>query len=232
MSRAPKYWAVVPAAGIGRRMGGSHPKQYQSMCGKSILEHTLDKLLSVCAIEKVVVALSPGDAYWPALACRHHPKIVSVAGGDERADSVLNALQYLLAEAAEDDWVLVHDAARPCVRVHDIETLIQRAGAAGAILATPLSDTVKQVSDQAITATLDRSQLWAAQTPQMFPLRALHDALQSALDKQLQVTDEASAMELAGWRPAVVPAGRDNIKVTHPQDLVLAELILTQQLEG
>lgn len=152
--------------------------------------------------------------------------------GHERAHSVLNALQYLQTVAGAEDWVLVHDAARPCVSTADIRALLAETDSAGAILASPVCDTVKKVTDCHIDSTLDRSRLWAAQTPQMFPLGELLQALNHALMKNLSVTDEASAMELAGRRPRVVPASRHNIKVTHPEDLALAELILGYQARG
>lgn len=226
------YWAVVPAAGIGRRMGGELPKQYQYICGKTILEHTLDKLLAAPGIGKIVVALGANDAYWPSLPCAQNPRIVSVVGGAERADSVLCALQALAKLAQPSDWVLVHDAARPCVRTADITHLIEQADSSGAILASPVSDTLKKAQAGAIQTTVDRSELWAAQTPQMFPLQALREALEQAQAAQASITDEASAMERLGWQPKVVPAARDNIKITQPEDLPLAELILSDQLKG
>ncbi|MBU2886157.1 2-C-methyl-D-erythritol 4-phosphate cytidylyltransferase [Gilvimarinus agarilyticus] len=232
MSESATYWAVVPAAGVGKRLGGAIPKQYQRILGKTLLEHTLDKLLAVSAIEKIIVALSPVDTYWSELSCRHHARIATVIGGQERADSVLSALNGLPQDTTINHWVLVHDAARPCVVLEDIHALMANPTEQGAILATPVSDTVKSVRGKDITATVDRTALWSAQTPQMFPLHALRQALTDALAQKRPVTDEASAMELAGWQPQVVAASRHNIKVTHPEDLALAELILTNQLKG
>lgn len=242
-----KLWAVVPAAGTGQRFGGETPKQYLPLLGKTLLEQTLDKLLALPQIEQVLVALAANDTYWPRLECHNHPRIRTTVGGGERAQSVLQALNALASIAGEDDWVLVHDAARPCVRVSAMQALLAQTDHNGAILGTPLSDTIKQVTAAgkpvtaggkqeaeqfAIAATLDRRLLWAAQTPQLFPLSALRAALTDALAAGATVTDEASAMELAGWHPQVVNGGRDNIKVTVPEDFPLAAMILTWQLEA
>lgn len=191
---------MVPAAGVGRRMGGALPKQYRTLLGKTVLEHSLGKLLATGCIEKILVALSPEDAHWPELACAQNRWILAVTGGRERAHSVLNALKHLQVALGADasDWVLVHDAARPCVRVADIKALLAETDGAGAILASPVSDTVKKVTGRSIESTLDRSRLWAAQTPQMFRLGELLQALSHALMNNVAVTDEASAMELAG----------------------------------
>lgn len=217
-------WAVVPAAGIGTRMQAEHPKQYLSVCGQPILALTVGLLLAHPRITKVVVALAEGDPYWPTLAIAAHPDVITAPGGRERADSVLAALKQV-----ESPWVLVHDAARPCLQATDIDALLAcaQAGSEGAILGMPVRDTMKWVSeDGRIARTVDRSQLWHALTPQLFPTRALQQALGDALAAGVKVTDEASAMEWAGWQPQMVAGCLDNIKITHPDDLRLAQLYL------
>lgn len=229
MNTPSSFWAVVPAAGIGSRMAAARPKQYLEIAGKTILEHTIERLLSVELIERVVVALHPEDVHWNKLGCASHPRVSAVTGGAERAQSVALALEYIKGCAAQDVWVLVHDAARPCVRIEDIQRLM--AAGEGALLAAPISDTVKRAERAQVIETLDRQQLWSAMTPQMFSLNQLHSALMSAAAKGQPVTDEASAIEFVGGRPRLVEASRDNIKVTRPEDLALAEMILTRQQE-
>ncbi|MCP8898985.1 2-C-methyl-D-erythritol 4-phosphate cytidylyltransferase [Gilvimarinus xylanilyticus] len=223
-------YAIVPAAGIGRRMGGEIPKQYLPLAGKTVIEQTLHKLLAVPGLQKIVVALAADDDYWRSLALANHPQIVTVAGGRERADSVLAGLDYLKGQGASGR-VLVHDAARPCVRPGDIAQLLSQAHEDGGILAAPVSDTVKQATPSAcIASTLDRQLLWAALTPQLFDLAQLHRAITGALAQGAAITDEASAMEWAGFAPRLVEGQRDNIKITRPEDLPLADMILTRQL--
>ncbi|WP_339899523.1 2-C-methyl-D-erythritol 4-phosphate cytidylyltransferase [uncultured Gilvimarinus sp.] len=231
---ARRCWAIVPAAGSGTRMGSDTPKQYLPIDGKPILAYTLEKLLAVPDIKGVVVALGPDDAHWPTLALASHPNVHTVIGGAERADSVLQALQALQLFAGPDDWVLVHDAARPCVRVTDIERLLHKvraSDAAGGLLATPVNDTIKQVNDGWVSRTLDRSQLWAAQTPQCFRCQDLARALREVKASGIAVTDETSAMEHGGASAIVVEGRADNIKVTRQEDLVLAQAILRHQRE-
>ncbi|QFY44036.1 2-C-methyl-D-erythritol 4-phosphate cytidylyltransferase [Candidatus Methylospira mobilis] len=230
-SVTPKFWGIVPAAGAGKRMGASIPKQYLSIRGKPVLAHTLERLLAVIEIEQLIVALSPEDEYWETLALTAHPRIRRVNGGKERADSVLSALQYLSGFATADDWVLVHDAARLCITVSDVRRLIEqmRHHPVGGILAAPSSDTLKEVSGSDILATADRSRIWRAQTPQMFRLHALKNALEQAACSGMAVTDEASALELQGLQPAIVEGRADNIKITRPEDLALAAFYLEQQ---
>jgi len=226
-----KYWFVVPAAGIGKRFGGDIPKQYLRLNGKTIVEHTLEKLLSLNPAG-VVVALHSNDTAWRQLKVFKHGAVHPVEGGEERADSVLNALNYLRGKLDDRDWVLVHDVARPCVQPADIEKLVTAAGTSevGGILAAPVSDTLKQADSQnRIEKTRDRQQLWAAMTPQMFPYRLLLDALTAARRQNIQVTDEAMAVELAGFRPILVAGSRDNIKVTQGEDLAIAETIIRWQ---
>ena len=225
-------YAVVPAAGAGKRMGSATPKQYLEIAGRSVLEHTLWRLAGHALIRKVVVAISAGDEYFDALRARLPAKIAAVLGGTERCHSVLAALHALALEAAADDWVMVHDAARPCVRSADLDRMIAILGddEVGGILAAPVRDTLKRCGgDGAIIATVDRTQLWHALTPQMFRLGTLTRALEAALAGGVIVTDEAQAIERAGHTPRVVAGHADNLKITHPEDLALAGLILAAQ---
>ncbi|WP_424401891.1 2-C-methyl-D-erythritol 4-phosphate cytidylyltransferase [Pasteurella sp. PK-2025] len=233
--------AVVPAAGIGSRMQADKPKQYLQIHGKTILEHTLSVLLSYPLIEKIILAVAPKDPYIASLSFLSHPKIQVVEGGENRADSVLNGLQAIKSavqnkketspEAQQpcNCWVMVHDAARPCLTHQDLDKLLQIEDDNGAILAIPATDTIKRtLHNQQIHQTEDRSQLWLAQTPQFFPVHLLAQALENALAQGLQITDEASAMEFAGFRPHLVAGRSDNIKVTRPEDLALAEFYLNR----
>ncbi len=220
---------MVPAAGVGERMGADRPKQYLELSGCAVIEHTLRRLAEHEAIAGLVVAVAAEDTYWPRLKL-DLPKPMWVArGGAQRADSVLSALDVLRQHAAERDWVLVHDAARPCLRVADLSRLVDELSddVVGGLLALPLSDTVKRCdADGRVAETVDRSGLWRALTPQMFRLATLRDALAAALARGDSITDEAAAMERAGYRPRLVPGHADNIKITHPEDLALAELYL------
>jgi len=229
-SETDSIWAVVPAAGAGRRMSANIPKQYLPLGEKTVLEHTLDTLLACRQLAGVVVVLSAGDGYWPDLQARYSSQPLEVVtGGAERCHSVLNGLTHLAGKAAADDWVLVHDAARPCVRLTDIDTLISTLAATshGGLLGVPVADTMKQVDGaDRVTATVAREGLWHAYTPQMFRLGSLRAALQQAIDNDLLVTDEASAMELAGVQPRMVQGQRDNIKITVAADLELAAFYL------
>jgi len=225
------YWAIVPAAGVGKRMGADRPKQYLPLAGKTVIEHTLQRLCDIDAIHAVVVALSDEDVYWKNV--QQPAKVQQTLGGTERFHSVFNALQYLSKQANPDDWVLVHDAARPCVRPADIEKLMQELAEhpVGGLLVAPVRDTMKRADTQGqIAETVSRVGLYHALTPQMFRYGALYQALQYVLQKQLSVTDDAQAIELQGLRAVLVEAHADNIKITHPQDLALAELFLQQQL--
>lgn len=229
MPTPSRYWFVVPAAGIGQRMQSDIPKQYLTLSGKTVLEQTLQSLLQVGGFAGIVVALHPEDSHWDQLGVARHNKIHTVIGGAERSDSVLSALTFLQTIADEEDWVLVHDAARPCVCSTNIERMIEALShdEVGGILATPASDTLKQVTEPpVIDSTLDRKQVWQAQTPQMFRQHLLRSALEQARDQSQAITDEASAIEFMGKQPKVFEGRRDNIKITHPDDLWLAELIL------
>ena len=224
--------AVVPAAGVGSRMQANLPKQYLPLAGKLVIEQTLDVLLDIPGIETIAVAVSEHDPWWPELAVSRHPSIVRAAGGQERAESVLNGLKSLREKASPDDWVLVHDAARPCVTAGEIGKLIERCNTAGqgGILAAPVHDTMKRSGGNGrIVETVPRDNLWHAFTPQMFRLEPLENAISGALDAGYNVTDEASAMEWAGEQPLLVECGASNIKITRPDDLALAEFYLERE---
>ncbi|MBE9515811.1 MAG: 2-C-methyl-D-erythritol 4-phosphate cytidylyltransferase [Proteobacteria bacterium] len=231
-----RVWAIIPAAGVGSRMGGDIPKQYLSLGNKPVILHTLERLAQVPSIERLVVGLSAEDQYWPEMLADVESvagKTVEIyVGGKERADTVLNGLLAIEGKAKESDWVLVHDAARPCVRVSDIEQLLDkvRHDQVGGLLALPVADTVKRANDKTRSVeTVPRDHLWRALTPQVFPYGALKSALQRALENSVPVTDEASAMEYAGSQPLLVTGHSDNIKITHPEDLKMAELFLSMQ---
>ena len=227
----PRFWAVVPAAGVGKRMGADVPKQYLEVLGKPVLQHTLERLLSVPAFSGIAVALGPEDGYWPELPCAQHPKIRRAPGGKERADSVLSGLRSLEGSAAPNDWALVHDAARLCLTRADVEKLMTalKDDPVGGILALPVSDTLKGVAAGGIVETVDRSRVWRALTPQMFRYGMLRQALEDAAREGSVVTDESSAMERKGWRPRLVEGRPDNIKITRPEDLALAAFYMEQQ---
>ncbi|WP_439240366.1 2-C-methyl-D-erythritol 4-phosphate cytidylyltransferase [Lonepinella sp. BR2474] len=221
--------AVVPAAGIGARMQADKPKQYLCIQGKTILEHSVTALLTHPAqIEQVILAVAPHDPYLADLPFLNDPRIVLVQGGETRADSVLNGLTHIVP--SDNTWVLVHDAARPCLTHTDIDQLLAIQDPNGAILAIPAVDTIKRATaTQQIQQTEDRNHIWLAQTPQFFPVDLLRKALQTALQQGLAITDEASAMELSGFQPHLVTGRTDNIKVTRPEDLALAEFYLSQR---
>lgn len=221
------FTAVVPAAGRGSRMQANMPKQYLPLGDKTIIEHTLTRLLAHPQIEKIVVVIAADDHYFSSLPLASHPKIEVTIGGPERAISVLNGLSCV-----ETDWVLVHDAARPCITLADLDALLVAAehGEDGAILAVPVKDTMKRAdTSNRIEQTVERGHLWHALTPQMFPTQQLADAIDAGLVQSIVLTDEASAMELAGFKPLLVAGRADNIKVTRPEDLALAAFILQQQ---
>ncbi|VFM96906.1 MAG: 2-C-methyl-D-erythritol 4-phosphate cytidylyltransferase [Candidatus Kentron sp. G] len=257
------YWAVVPAAGAGRRMGASIPKQYLPLNGRTVLEHTLARLANHPAIRGVVVALAADDIWWPTLTLSSPmtgagvvstteplaekttapgvtAPIYPVRGGPERCHSVLNALEAAMTPeigAREEDWVLVHDAARPCLRSGDIGRLIAALShhPVGGLLGNRVRDTMKRTGpENEVTKTVDREGLWHALTPQMFRLGRLSKALTACIDHGVTVTDEAQAIELQseGARdgaPCVVEGASDNIKITRPDDLRLAAFYLQQQ---
>lgn len=217
--------AIIPASGVGSRMNAHCPKQYLILNGKTILEHTLHCFLSHPHIHKIIVAVSETDHYYPHIELLKSEKIQLVFGGETRAKSVFNALNRVDNSA----WVLVHDAARPCLKRSDLDNILQIDDIQGAILATPVTDTIKRANGRHIAHTEDRSTLWHALTPQFFPAQALKGALKSAFEQGFTVTDEASAMEYAGFHPQLVAGRSDNIKITRPEDLALAEFYLMRE---
>ena len=228
----PAVWAVVPAAGIGSRMGSAIPKQYLTLLGQPVIEHTLTLLLSHPLINTIYLPLDTADAHWSQLALAKDCRIQTVPGGSERCHSVLNALHEIAPQASPQDWVLVHDVARPCLCLEDLDRLFAELDhdEVGGLLGVPVADTLKRTDAQGVVQeTVDRRQVWRAYTPQMFRFGVLYDALQAALAQQALVTDEASAVELAGYRPRMVQGRADNIKITIPSDLAMAELYLRQR---
>lgn len=225
-------WAILPAAGIGRRMGSSAPKQYLDLNGEPVIAHSLRKLAAIPAVRKIVVVLHPDDTHFADLHLADADRIVAVAGGDERFQSVCNGLEHLAGVASDDDWVLVHDAVRPCVRISDINTLLDTLAHhhVGGVLGVPVDDTLKLVNDKAeVEQTPDRSRYWQAQTPQLFRYGLLVKALAVLASEARHVTDEAGAVERLGLQPQMVAGHKDNIKITHATDLALASYILQSQ---
>lgn len=230
-----KVWAVVPAAGKGARMGSEIPKQYLQLAGKTVLAHTLDVLSKHPRISGIAVALAAHDELWPQVASNLAAECIVVDGGKERCHSVLAGIAGLLGEASDNDWVLVHDAARPCLRGADIDRMLHELGtnAVGGILAVPVRDTLKRAANSGeIEDTVDRTGLWHALTPQMFRLGQLRAAIEQAIAAGLLVTDEAQAIEAAGLVPHIVEGHADNLKITHPADLELAAIFLKSQGRG
>lgn len=224
--------ALIPAAGLSVRFGGTTLKQYAHLLGKPVLAHSIDALRWHPAVAAVTVALAPDDGIYAELIGPNYPEVRTVQGGSSRAQTVLNGLQYIRQQDPQCEWVLVHDAARPCLPGEDLDALLQHAPGCpdGAILACPISDTLKlEGASRCIENTLDRSRLWAAQTPQMFRLDVLLGSMRAAISSGPPPTDEAEAMERAGRHPLLVPGSAHNIKITGPQDLVLAEFILLQR---
>lgn len=224
------YTVVVPAAGIGKRMQSDCPKQYLQIDKLCIIEHTINRLLSHPNIKNVIVPLAAHDTVFKNLSIANHPRVESVVGGKERINSVLAGLKSIRGA----EWVLVHDAARPCITHQDIDQLINFciSNAQGAILATPVRDTMKRTTtDNEIEHTENRDNLWHAQTPQMFNHNQLQTCLETAIKNNILITDEASAIEASGAKSFVVVGREDNIKITRPSDLNLAAFILEQQKE-
>jgi 2-C-methyl-D-erythritol 4-phosphate cytidylyltransferase len=226
----PRHYAIVPAAGSGARFGAEMPKQYSPLAGKPLIHHTLKALCGFERIERVWVVLSPEDEWWHQYEWTSlGPKLETVfCGGATRAESVANGLAAAETAAADDDWVLVHDAARPCLSQAMLAALCDELAddAVGGLLAVPVADTLKRAdATQRVAATEPRDGLWQAQTPQMFR----YGVLLRALADHPGVTDEAGAIEAAGLKPRLVRADATNLKVTYPADLRLAELILQER---
>ena len=229
--RHPKLWAVIPAAGSGRRFSSTELKQYQYIQDQTVLEHSIARLNHL-PLAGYVLAIGQADDVAQNLNLAQKEKAHFCVGGAERVDSVLNALHYLSEIAHVDDWVMVHDAARPCVTLPVLNTLVHKAIETdqAAILAIPVRDTLKRVETEAIISqTVSRDLLWQAQTPQMAKLGVLKQAIELALQDQQVITDEASALEYAGHPVQVVHGRSDNIKITYPDDLQLARLIIQSQ---
>jgi 2-C-methyl-D-erythritol 4-phosphate cytidylyltransferase len=216
-------------------MQSAVPKQYLPLLGSPVILHTLERLCAHPRIQGVVVGVALDDPHWPSLAAdlkRMSKFLGASSGGETRAHTVLNGLRELTKHAKPDDWVLVHDAVRPCVRHADIDKLINAVtqGDGGGLLAFPVADTVKRVDNNGrVVETVKRDGLWRAATPQMFQINKLTQALEQAMQSGKEITDETSAIEAAGGRPCVVACHADNIKITLPEDLALAELYLKQQ---
>ena len=226
-----KLWAIIPAAGSGSRFSKTELKQYQMIQGQTVLEHTVARLNQL-PLTGYVLAINEKDDVAQTLAFSNIEKAHFCFGGQERVLSVLNALEYLSCIASDDDWVFVHDAARPCVSLDCLENLVNTAieQNQAAILAIPVRDTLKRVViGTEIQATVDRSTLWQAQTPQIAQLGMLKKAIQQALVDGATITDEASALEHIGEKVSVVAGRSDNIKITYAEDLDLAKLILSAQ---
>ncbi|WP_203141236.1 2-C-methyl-D-erythritol 4-phosphate cytidylyltransferase [Marinobacter mangrovi] len=227
-----QYWLVVPAAGIGQRMQADRPKQYLRLRQRYILDITLSRLLDTGLFAGAMVPLHPEDRWFAGSDSASDPRVFTCTGGNDRSDSVLAGLNALADRLSDDDWVLVHDVARPCVATEDIRRLMSALGdgESGGLLAAPVSDTIKRQAPDvdAVTETVDRSALWRAFTPQQFRYGLLRTALEQARDRGVAVTDEASALETMGYAPKLVRGRTDNIKITLPEDLPLAGWILDQ----
>ena len=228
---ASQYWALIPAAGVGSRMEAELPKQYLRLGACCVLEHTLKTFLELDWIGGVMVALSANDERFRQLGVSGHPKIHTTAGGASRADSVLAGLQAIEAKVGDGVDVMIHDAARPGLDADALERLrAQYDPVNGALLAVPVADTLKRAvaseEPAASEVTVDRDGLWQAQTPQMFGLGALKQALTQARLSGASITDDASAMEAAGFRPRLVLGSPLNFKITLPADLRLARRLL------
>lgn len=232
MGNSAPVWAVIPAAGTGQRMRSEIPKQYLSFQGKTVIEHCLDRLLSHPEIEGAIVVLRDEDETWEAIGYAAEKPVFTTPGGEQRHDSVYSGLTTLQFRLGNDVMALVHDAVRPLVSHQDLDNVIDaaRQHPAGAILATPVTDTLKRQGDSMeISSTLPREQLWRALTPQVFHLQPLLNALKRVIDKNLSITDDAEAIELMGHAPRLVAGDTENFKITSPGDLSLAEKIWLDQ---
>jgi 2-C-methyl-D-erythritol 4-phosphate cytidylyltransferase len=225
-------YLVIPASGIGTRMQASVAKQYLQLDnGLSVLDQTLSTLLNIEKIKGCVVAISKQDTLFKSSKFYHHPKLLAIAeGGEKRHQSVINALNALKPYIKDSDWVLVHDAARPCIETSSVESLIQhlKSQTTGGLLATKVVDTIKKSNHQMVQHTVDRSNLWQAQTPQMYRFGVLLQALNNANHDGADITDEASAIEHAGLDSLLVESSKTNLKITNPEDLALANFYLNK----
>lgn len=217
-------------------MKTTEAKQYLLLDEKTVIEHTLSRLSVVPVIEKIVIGVAKNDAVWQTLHCQYETLMICVEAGPQRVETVENCLRAIVDKGGENDWALVHDAARPCVRPDEVQRLIDQVLVAdtGGILAVPISDTLKRGSDDQqakIVETVPRDQLWRAMTPQMFRVGELLAAIEHAAKHRFHITDEASAMELTGFQPLLIPCSPDNIKITFPDDIQFAEMILRAQAQ-
>jgi 2-C-methyl-D-erythritol 4-phosphate cytidylyltransferase len=230
-SKSP-VWAIVPASGIGHRMQSPVAKQYLQLDNKTIIEHTLDRLLSFDGIDGLILVLQAGDRNWEALNYQFSKPLIVTTGGKQRHDSVFNGLQKLLELKMDNPFVMVHDAVRPLVLHQDLQNLLDAAveHEAGGLLALPVSDTLKQQDEFGnIERTVPRKDLWRAFTPQMFRAELLYRAIEHVRQNNLNVTDDASAVEALGMCPRLVVSSAENLKITYPADLPLATMILKRQ---
>ncbi len=230
MHLEPSYWVVIPAAGLGSRFSQQRPKQYWRVAGLPLLEHTLGLFINQTWVKGVIVAISDNDPYFKQLSPSIQRQVTTVTGGDSRAQSVMNALKHISLYAQVNDWVLVHDAVRPCLHNRDLEALRQlHTDPVGGILAKRVVDTLKRVNaDHQISQTIEREGLWHAQTPQMFRLGLLTQALEKESSLQT-ITDEASAIEALGHMPRVVSSLYPNPKLTYSADLAYIAHLLEQE---
>lgn len=228
----PRRFALIPAAGIGARMQAQYPKQYLPVAGKPMLLHVLHTFATSPDIDHTYVVVSADDGYISDLAAQLGEDASKVTilhnGGASRQESVLNGLDSIAAQAQPQDWILVHDAARPGLTHALIHTLVTTLAddPVGGLLAMPVVDTLKTSQDGQVTGTVPRNGMWSAQTPQMFRYQVLHDAMQAARAHLHMITDDASAIEMAGMQPKLVEGALRNFKLTHPQDVLLAEFLL------
>lgn len=224
-----KYWAIIPAAGTGVRIKADKPKQYITIAGQTLLERVVNLFSAHPQIEKVVVVLHAKDHWWPELKLLHAEKVLTAIGGKERVHSVLLGLDFLKDFADPNDFVLVHDAARPCLQSSDISRLLAelKDHPVGGLLGLPVVDTLKEVdADGFVEKTVSRDHLWHAQTPQCIRYGILKSSIEKALLHNGIVTDESSAVEQAGYKPKMIAGDRNNMKITYPEDVAFAEKIL------
>lgn len=223
-----RYFAIIPAAGCGQRMQSVVPKQYLALNQQTVIEQTLDRLKSTLLFARILIALRPDDQHWSTLPSAQDPLYITVSGGRERMCSVVNAMKRLADTATERDWVLVHDAARPCIRPQLIHELVEatRMDSVGGIVAVPIYESLKQKKRDGIpgVVTVPREAFWLAQTPQLFRYGVLMRSLEHCMDADILAQDESQAIELAGYEYQLVLGQRDNIKITSPEDLQLARL--------
>lgn len=231
MEKKRKVWAIIPAGGIGERMGCEIPKQYLKIHGVPILHHTISRICECPDVDGVAIGISEDDRYWVSESFENLKIVGTYQGGVLRSDTVLNGMKYLhsVTEVAPDDWVLVHDAVRPCILQQDLKNLIRCANKnmKGAVLGGKLIDTLKAVNEvDAIQKTMDRERCWRAFTPQMFPIDVLMKAMETAIGSGQQLTDESMAMERLGVYPQLIEGHSSNIKITTPLDIELMEMLL------